>query len=95
MIDAYYWLKTPGESDGCTQTLPDGSQCVRYDSMCGSADSIGSRSGEPRFISRKKKKHFSFKMVLTKNYFRAPVAGQWFDYQIKQLAANANFTGFA
>jgi cellulose 1,4-beta-cellobiosidase len=73
VIDAYYWLKTPGESDGCTQTLPDGSQCVRYDSMCGSADSIGSRSGEPR----------------------APVAGQWFDYQIKQLAANANFTGFA
>jgi len=70
IIDAYYWLKTPGESDGCTRTLPDGTQCKRYDSMCGSADSIGSRSGEPR----------------------APVAGHWFDYQIKQLASNANFT---
>jgi len=66
-IDAYYWLKTPGESDGCTQQLPDGSQCARFDSFCGSSDSIGSQSGEPR----------------------APVAGNWFDYQVKQLAANA------
>jgi cellulose 1,4-beta-cellobiosidase len=66
-VDAYYWLKTPGESDGCTQTLPDGSTCPRYDSMCGSSDSIGSQSGEPR----------------------APQAGAWFDYQVKQLAQNA------
>jgi cellulose 1,4-beta-cellobiosidase len=47
-IDAYFWLKTPGESDGCTQTLPDGNQCPRFDLMCASPDSIGSRSGEPR-----------------------------------------------
>lgn len=66
-IDAFYWLKTPGESDGCTQTLPDGSSCPRFDSMCASSDSIGSMAGEPR----------------------APQAGQWFDYQIKQLAENA------
>eukprot|EP00036_Acanthoecidae_sp_10tr_P014440 CAMPEP_0206287610 /NCGR_PEP_ID=MMETSP0106_2-20121207/1195_1 /ASSEMBLY_ACC=CAM_ASM_000206 /TAXON_ID=81532 /ORGANISM="Acanthoeca-like sp., Strain 10tr" /LENGTH=443 /DNA_ID=CAMNT_0053718149 /DNA_START=84 /DNA_END=1411 /DNA_ORIENTATION=- len=72
LIDAFMWLKTPGESDGCTATLPDGSQCGRYDSMCGSEDSIGSHPGEPR----------------------APVAGEWFDYQVQQLAAqlaaNAN-----
>lgn len=48
MIDAFLWLKTPGESDGCTQTLPDGNACKRYDSFCGSVDSIGSSSGEPR-----------------------------------------------
>jgi len=66
IVDAYYWLKTPGESDGCTSTLPDGSACKRYDSMCGSVDSLGSKSGEPR----------------------APEAGQWFDYQIKQLASH-------
>ena len=46
-IDAYAWLKTPGESDGCTQTLPGGGACARYDSFCGSEDSIGSRAGEP------------------------------------------------
>jgi len=67
-IDAYYWLKTPGESDGCTQILPNGKQCVRYDASCDSVDSIGSRPGEPR----------------------APDAGQWFDYEVKMLAANAN-----
>merc|ERR1711963_215762 len=47
-IDAYFWLKTPGESDGCTQTLPDGNRCPRFDRMCASPDSIGSRPGEPR-----------------------------------------------
>jgi cellulose 1,4-beta-cellobiosidase len=67
MIDAFFWLKTPGESDGCSQLLPSGDACPRYDTMCGSADSIGTRSGEPK----------------------APEAGQWFDYQVKQLAANA------
>jgi len=68
MIDAFFWLKTPGESDGCTQELPSGSACPRYDAMCGSADSIGTKSGEPM----------------------CPEAGQWFDYQVKQLAANAH-----
>jgi len=67
-VDAFFWLKTPGESDGCTQELPDGNTCPRFDTMCASADSIGSRHGEPR----------------------APEAGQWFDYQVKQFAANAN-----
>jgi len=70
LIDAFYWLKTPGESDGCTQILPNGKQCARYDASCDSADSIGSRAGEPR----------------------APEAGQWFDYQVKMLAANAHMT---
>jgi len=67
-IDAYFWLKTPGESDGCTQVLPSGEQCPRFDSMCASSDSIGSASGEPR----------------------CPQAGNWFDYQVKMLAANAH-----
>lgn len=74
LVDAYYWLKTPGESDGCTQYLPSGSDpnsqgsvCPRFDVMCASSDSIGSESGEPF----------------------APEAGDWFDYQIKSLADNA------
>jgi len=70
-IDAFFWLKTPGESDGCTQMLPSGGSCPRFDSMCASADSLGSQSGEPR----------------------APQAGNWFDYQVKQLALNAHFDG--
>jgi cellulose 1,4-beta-cellobiosidase len=47
-IDAFLWLKTPGEGDGCTEWLPDGKRCPRFDSMCASVDSIGSRAGEPR-----------------------------------------------
>merc|ERR1719444_753598 len=57
------------ESDGCTQKLPDGTSCPRFDGKCGSVDSIGSKPSEPR----------------------APEAGHWFDYQVKQLAANARF----
>jgi cellulase/cellobiase CelA1 len=126
-IDALFWLKTPGESDGtdallfrltgwcvcwigdlvawleanlyvmryhsiplgygnpltnrcmhpsrnavgCTETLPNGDRCPRFDSMCGSDDSLGSMGAEPR----------------------APEAGHWFEYQILQLAANANLDG--
>jgi cellulose 1,4-beta-cellobiosidase len=70
LVDAYFWLKTPGESDGCSQTLPDGLPCKRYDSMCGSADSLGTQTGEPP----------------------APEAGMWYDFQVKQLAANAHLS---
>ena len=48
LLDAYFWLKTPGESDGCTEYLPDGSRCPRFDAMCASVDSIGSAIAEPR-----------------------------------------------
>ena len=68
VVDAYFWLKTPGESDGCTQILPDGATCPRFDADCASQDSLGSWPGEPR----------------------APEAGQWFDYQVKQLAQFAD-----
>jgi len=47
-IDAFHWLKTPGESDGCTETLPEGGTCPRFDGMCESPDSIGSLPTEPR-----------------------------------------------
>jgi len=48
VVDAYLWLKTPGESDGCTKELPSGGECPRFDASCGSLDSIGSIPGEPR-----------------------------------------------
>ena len=63
LIDAYAWLKTPGESDGCTSQLPDGSQCARFDSFCGSEDSIGSASGEPRVPLAGKWFDFGIKML--------------------------------
>lgn len=66
-VDAYVWIKIPGESDGCTQTLPNGKMCPRFDFSCGSSSSIGSKNGEPR----------------------APEAGDWFNFQVRQLTKNA------
>jgi cellulose 1,4-beta-cellobiosidase len=63
VVDAYYWLKTPGESDGCTEILPEGGRCNRFDSMCASADSIGSRSGEPRAPQAGKWFDYQIKML--------------------------------
>jgi len=47
LVDAYFWLKTPGESDGCSETLPDGTKCPRFDAKCASVDSLGTKAGEP------------------------------------------------
>ena len=46
MVDALFWLKPPGQSDGCVKAQPT---CSAYgaDPMCGSPDSIGSSTGEP------------------------------------------------
>jgi len=68
-IDAYAWLKTPGESDGCIDRekqfrcgIP--SQCIRYDPDCGNyPQNIGYDSEQPC----------------------PPEAGLWFDYQFVQL----------
>jgi len=48
ILDAYFWLKTPGESDGCTKHLPNGTKCARYDAVCGSEDSLGNQDDEPK-----------------------------------------------
>lgn len=72
LVDALFWLKTPGESDGCTQTTPDGTQCLRYDTMCGSSDSIGSRSGEPRAPEAGKWFDYQVKMLAANAHFDGP-----------------------
>ena len=48
VVDAFFWLKTPGESDGCTRTLPSGGSCARFDQDCEGVDSIGGDAMEPR-----------------------------------------------
>ena len=45
VVDAFFWLKTPGESDGCTRVLPSGEQCARFDASCENMDSIGGPTG--------------------------------------------------
>ena len=48
VLDAFLWIKTPGESDGCTRVLPTGEACSRFDMDCESIASIGGQQGEPR-----------------------------------------------
>lgn len=68
-VDAYAWIKTPGESDGCIDhsiqnkcSFP--TQCNRYDVNCGiHPNNIGYYEDQPC----------------------APEAGTWFDYQFIQL----------
>jgi cellulose 1,4-beta-cellobiosidase len=69
-IDAYFWLKTPGESDGCIDSIAQGKcipgnyKCSRYDANCGThKDNIGYLDTEPC----------------------PPEAGDWFDYQFIHL----------
>ena len=44
VVDAFFWLKPPGESDGCTQVLPSGFVCPRFDGNCGRPNALGSKS---------------------------------------------------
>lgn len=78
-IDAYYWLKTPGESDGCTKVLPDGKNCVRYDEFCGHQDCIGSTQGEPRAPTAGAWFDYQIKM-LAKNAHMTPNTTNSFNY---------------
>ena len=47
LIDAYFWLKSPAESDGCSSA--NGPACARIHSnaACAADDALGSRAGEP------------------------------------------------
>lgn len=66
LIDAYFWIKPPGESDGCSRVLPGGGKCPRFTHECESKDSVGQGDGG----------------------IRAPEAGIWFPYYIRQLIRN-------
>ena len=77
-VDAYFWLKTPGESDGCINFNQQGTcdnsdgfgdDCVRYDTNCGThPQNIGYTSDQPC----------------------PPEAGDWFSYQMQMLAGAKN-----
>mgnify|MGYP003335084514 CR=1 FL=1 len=79
-IDAYFWLKTPGESDGCinrevqqqcdnSDGFGDANSCIRYDTNCGThKQNIGYFKNQPC----------------------PPEAGKWFTYQMQMLAGAKN-----
>jgi len=48
LVDAFFWFKTLGESDGCSEILPSGERCPRFDEQCAMPDSLATRPEEPR-----------------------------------------------
>ncbi len=76
-VDAYFWIKPPGESDGTsdsTATTPD-AEGKRYDPMCGQ-DPV-----EPPYAPGK--------LIPTDALSGAPAAGHWFESQFFMLVGNA------
>ena len=89
VVDAFFWVKIPGESDGCTHTLPrrddafDGAtadgdattQILRGSSVCPRFDSSCESADSIGGLSTEP---------------RAPEAGQWFEYQARELARHSS-----
>jgi cellulose 1,4-beta-cellobiosidase len=70
-IDAYVWVKPPGESDGASTEIPN-DQGKRLDRMCDPTYSSSALGG-----------------ATTGALAGAPLSGQWFAAQFKQLVTNA------
>ncbi|MFC5666763.1 glycoside hydrolase family 6 protein [Kitasatospora misakiensis] len=71
-IDAYVWVKPPGESDGASQYIPN-DQGKGADQMC-----------DPAYTGNVRN---NFKMSGALG--GAPLAGEWFSAQFRELLANA------
>jgi cellulose 1,4-beta-cellobiosidase len=71
-IDAYVWIKPPGESDGGSREI-ENEEGKRFDQMCDPAYRGNSRNGN------------SPSGALAD----APISGQWFGAQFRELMANA------
>jgi cellulose 1,4-beta-cellobiosidase len=71
-LDAYVWVKPPGESDGSSRVIPN-DEGKGFDRMCDPTYGGNSLNGNNP----------------TNAKADAPVAGQWFDEQFRELVANA------
>jgi len=73
-IDAYVWIKPPGESDGASEVIPN-DEGKGFDEMCapGTPDPPNPRNGNGP----------------TGALANAPLSGHWFDAQFRQLMQNA------
>jgi cellulose 1,4-beta-cellobiosidase len=75
-IDAYVWVKPPGESDGSSELIPQGPDNPDgkgFDEMCDPSYGGNARNGNN----------------LSGALPNAPVSGAWFEAQFQELVANA------
>ena len=71
-LDAYVWIKPPGESDGSSRDIPN-DEGKRLDRMCDPTYTGNSLNGNN----------------MTGAKADAPLSGQWFSAQFRELLANA------
>ncbi|MFG1960183.1 glycoside hydrolase family 6 protein [Nonomuraea sp. NPDC049028] len=71
-LDAYVWVKPPGESDGASTDIPN-DEGKKFDRMC-----------DPTYTGNDLNGH-----NLTGALPNAPLSGQWFSAQFRQLLQNA------
>nr|WP_236667102.1 glycoside hydrolase family 6 protein [Nonomuraea sp. K271] len=71
-LDAYVWVKPPGESDGSSEEI-DNDEGKRFDRMCDPTYTGNDLNGNN----------------LTGALPDAPISGQWFSAQFRELLANA------
>ncbi|MFI6484806.1 glycoside hydrolase family 6 protein [Nonomuraea sp. NPDC050663] len=71
-IDAYVWIKPPGESDGSSKEIPN-NEGKGFDRMC-----------DPTYAGNDRNKN-----NMSGALPDAPISGQWFSAQFRQLLANA------
>ena len=76
-VDAYYWIKPPGEFDGTSDAAETtaNDEGKRYDEMCGQTATV--RPYEPS------------ESIPTDALAGAPHAGHWFHEQLLMLVENA------
>jgi len=76
-VDAYFWIKPPGESDGTSdpgENMPN-DEGKQYDEMCGGPDTVRPYSPDAS--------------IPTDSLANAPHAGHWFHEQFIMLVENA------
>ncbi|MFF0199655.1 glycoside hydrolase family 6 protein [Streptomyces sp. NPDC005017] len=71
-IDAYVWMKPPGESDGASKEIPN-DEGKGFDRMCDPTYTGNARNGNS----------------MSGSLPDAPLSGQWFSAQFRQLMQNA------
>lgn len=73
LVDAFFWFKTLGESDGCSEILPSGARCPRFDEQCAVPDSLATHDDEPRAPDAGTWYEYSVKMYAQFAQFDEPV----------------------
>ncbi|WP_434096173.1 glycoside hydrolase family 6 protein [Streptosporangium roseum] len=71
-LDAYVWIKPPGESDGASKLIPN-DEGKGFDRMCDPTYTGNERNGNN----------------MTGSLADAPLSGQWFSAQFRELLKNA------